>query len=125
MTSHSGRPTSPHLSVYRWPITMTLSILHRMTGVALTAGLVVYVLWLMSAATGAAEYQQFVALVQTVPGRIALVGWSFAFFFHLSNGVRHLFWDSGRGFDKPQANASSWVVIVTSVFLTLLYWWLK
>ncbi len=124
MTSHSGRPTSPHMSVYRWPITMTLSILHRMTGVALTAGLVVYVLWLMSAATGGTEYQQFVALAQTVPGRIALVGWSFAFFFHLSNGVRHLFWDTGRGFEKAQANASSWVVIVTSVFLTLLYWWL-
>lgn len=124
MTSHSGRPISPHLSVYRWPITMTLSILHRMTGVALTVGLLVYVAWLMSAATGGEEYRHFIGLAQSPLGRIALVGWSFAFFFHLSNGVRHLFWDAGRGFEKAQANASSWMVIVASVFLTLLYWWL-
>ena len=124
MTNHSGRPTSPHLSVYRWPITMTLSILHRVTGVALTVGLLAYVLWLMSAAAGGADYQRFLDLAQSPLGKIALVGWTLAFFFHLSNGVRHLFWDTGRGFEKSQANASSWAVIVASVFMTLLYWWL-
>jgi succinate dehydrogenase / fumarate reductase cytochrome b subunit len=123
--SNSGRPLSPHLSVYRWPITMTLSILHRMTGVALTVGLLVYVAWLMTAAGGDAGYQQFVELMQTLLGRIALVGWSFAFFFHLCNGIRHLFWDAGLGFEKSQANASAWVVIAGSVMLTLVYWWLS
>ena len=122
--SDSGRPTSPHLSVYRWPITMTLSILHRMTGVALTAGLLVFVGWLMAAADSSAGYQQFSDLALTTLGQIALVGWSFAFFFHLCNGVRHLFWDSGRGFEKHQAEASAWMAIAGSVALTLLYWWL-
>lgn len=122
--SNSGRPTSPHMSVYRWPITMTLSILHRMTGVALTVGLVVYAAWLMAAAGSSIDYQQFVDLMRTPLGRIALVGWSFAFFFHLCNGVRHLFWDTGRGFEMSQANMSAWMVVATSVVLTLLYWWL-
>ena len=123
--SNSGRPLSPHLSVYRWPITMTLSILHRVTGVALTAGLLVYVMWLMAAATDSAEYEQFVGWMQSPLGRIALVGWSFAFFFHLCNGIRHLFWDAGRGFEISQANASAWAAVVCSVMLTLFYWWLS
>ncbi|MCH7853349.1 MAG: succinate dehydrogenase, cytochrome b556 subunit [Proteobacteria bacterium] len=122
--SNSERPTSPHMSVYRWPISMTLSILHRMTGVALAVGLVVYVAWLMAAAGGSNDYRQFVDLMQSPLGRIALVGWSLAFFFHLCNGVRHLFWDTGRGFEMSQVNASAWTVIVTSVVMTLLYWWL-
>jgi len=124
MMSNSERPTSPHISVYRWPISMTLSILHRMTGVALAVGLVVYVAWLMAAAGGSNDYRQFVDLMQSPLGRIALVGWSLAFFFHLCNGVRHLFWDTGRGFEMSQVNASAWTVIVTSVVMTLLYWWL-
>ena len=122
--SNSERPTSPHISVYRCPISMTLSILHRMTGVALAVGLVVYVAWLMAAAGGSNDYRQFVDLMQSPLGRIALVGWSLAFFFHLCNGVRHLFWDTGRGFEMSQVNASAWTVIVTSVVMTLLYWWL-
>jgi succinate dehydrogenase / fumarate reductase cytochrome b subunit len=104
---------------------MTLSILHRMTGVALTVGLLVYVAWLMAAAGDVAAYQQFVDLMQTPLGRVALVGWSFAFFFHLCNGVRHLFWDAGLGFEKSQASASAWAAIAGSVMLTLLYWWLS
>ena len=123
--SNSGRPLSPHLSVYRWPISMTMSILHRMTGVALTVGLLVYVAWLMAAAGDVAAYQQFVDLMQTPLGRVALVGWSFAFFFHLCNGIRHLFWDAGLGFEISQASASAWVAVAGSVMLTLLYWWLS
>ncbi len=124
MMSNSERPTSPHISVYRWPISMTLSILHRMTGVALAVGLVVYVAWLMAAAGGSNDYRQFVDLMQSPLGRIALVGWSLAFFFHLCNGVRHLFWDTGRGFEMSQVNASAWTAVVASVVMTLLYWWL-
>ena len=122
--SNSGRPLSPHLSIYRWPITMTLSILHRMTGVALAVGLLVYAWWLMSAAGEAASYAQFSELMQSGLGRAALVAWSAAFFFHLANGIRHLIWDSGRGFEKAQANSSAWFVIVATVVLTLLYWWM-
>jgi succinate dehydrogenase / fumarate reductase cytochrome b subunit len=122
--SNSARPLSPHLSVYRWPITMTLSILHRVTGVALAVGLLVYAAWLMTAAGEAADYARFQDIMGSIPGRAALVAWSAAFFFHLANGVRHLVWDAGRGFERAQANASAWFVIITTVVLTVLYWWL-
>jgi len=120
--SNSGRPLSPHLSVYRWPITMTLSILHRATGVAMSVGLVVMAAWLVSAATGPAEYNGFVELMTSTLGQLLLVGWSFAFFFHLMNGVRHLVWDTGRGFEKHQANASAYFVIITAILITGGFW---
>lgn len=122
--STSGRPLSPHLSIYRWPITMLLSILHRMSGVALSAGLLVFTAWLMAAASGADSYSGFSALMDSPLGHIALVCWSLAFFFHLANGVRHLVWDTGRGFDREQASASAWAVIVFTVLATAIYWWL-
>jgi succinate dehydrogenase / fumarate reductase cytochrome b subunit len=120
--SNTERPLSPHLSIYRWPITMTLSILHRATGAGMAVGLVVLAIWLHSAASGAGDYDQFVALMSTLVGRILLIGWSFAFFYHLANGIRHLVWDSGRGFAKHQANASAWFVLVFSVASTVVFW---
>jgi succinate dehydrogenase / fumarate reductase cytochrome b subunit len=118
----SGRPLSPHLSVYRWPITMTLSILHRATGAGLSIGFVVLALWLMALASGQERYLAVNELLQSSIGYLLLIGWSFAFFFHLANGVRHLFWDAGRGFEKRQANASAWFVIVLSLALTAALW---
>jgi succinate dehydrogenase / fumarate reductase cytochrome b subunit len=120
--SSRGRPLSPHLSIYRWPITMTLSILHRVSGILLSLGFVVLAAWLLSAAEGADAYARFAALLDSVAGRILLVLLTFAFFFHLANGIRHIVWDLGYGFEIPQANASSWIVIVSTFVLTLLYW---
>jgi len=120
--SNASRPLSPHLSVYRWPITMTLSILHRVTGVALSAGFVVLAVWITCAASGAATYADMQTLLGSGVGRLLLIGWSFAFFYHLSNGIRHLFGDAGRGLEKHQATASAWFVVVITVLLTLAYW---
>ena len=117
-----GRPVSPHLSIYRWPITMTLSILHRASGVALSFGFVLLAFWLVSASEGSETHERFAALMQSVGGRVVLAVLSFAFFYHLANGIRHLVWDLGYGYEIRQANASSWVVIVATVVLTLLYW---
>ena len=116
------RPLSPHLSIYRWPITMTFSILHRVTGVALSIGFAMLAAWLLSAAIGVDAYDRFANVMQSVGGRALLVLFSIAFFYHLANGVRHLIWDLGYGFEIPQANASSWVVLVVTILLTLLYW---
>lgn len=116
------RPLSPHLSIYRWPITMTLSIAHRLSGLALSAGLIVLLAWLLSAADGAEAYERFADAMQSVGGRLLLFLLSLAFFYHMANGVRHLVWDLGYGFEKRQANASSWVVIAVAIVLTLLYW---
>ena len=118
----AGRPLSPHLSVYRWPISMTLSILHRVTGVALSAGLVILTIWLLALSIGAATFEQVAALLGSIIGRLLLAGFSFAFFFHLCNGIRHLFWDVGKGFEMRQVNASAWSVVVASSALTLWLW---
>jgi len=121
--SNNGRPLSPHLSIYRWPITMTMSILHRATGVAMSVGFIVLVGWLFDAAMGAETYAAMLSYLDTMVGKLALIGWSFAFFLHLANGVRHLVWDSGRGFEKTTANASAWFVLLLAIVLTALFWW--
>lgn len=120
--STRGRPLSPHLTIYRWPITMTLSILHRMTGVALSVGLIVFVLWLEAIAYDVVPYDGLMNLLNSWPGQLILVGWLFSFFFHLANGIRHLIWDTGRLFEKHEADLSAWFVIVATVVLTAGYW---
>lgn len=121
--SNIDRPLSPHLSIYRWPITMALSILHRMTGVALSVGFIVLSVWLFDIASGADAYAVFMKYMDTLIGKLLLIAWSFAFFYHLSNGVRHLYWDTGRGFEKEQANRSAWLVLAAAVLLTAVFWW--
>ena len=123
--SKNGRPLSPHLSIYRWPITMTTSILHRATGIAMSVGFIVLVGWLFDAALGAATYAMFINCMDSPVGYVLLVGWSFSFFFHLANGVRHFVWDSGRGFEISTANASAWFVLVFAVVMTALFWWAR
>lgn len=120
--SNPGRPLSPHLSIYRWPVTMAASILHRASGIALAAGLFVFAWWLVAVAGGPAEYAQFTAAAGSLAGRVFLVAWSAAFFYHLSNGIRHLAWDLGYGFEPGTANASAWAIIGSTFVLTGLFW---
>ena len=101
---------------------MATSILHRATGVALAVGFILFVFWLADAASGPDAYAVFSTAMGSIIGRILLLGWSWAFFYHLANGIRHLVWDVGFGFEKAQANTSSWFVIVTSVVLTAAFW---
>jgi succinate dehydrogenase / fumarate reductase cytochrome b subunit len=122
--NNNDRPLSPHLSIYRWPVTMASSILHRASGVAMAVGFIVLVGWLFDAASGPDVYAKFLGAMDTTVGRVLLVGWSYAFFYHFANGIRHLVWDTGRGLEKGQATASAWFVIVASVLLTAAFWWL-
>ena len=116
------RPTSPHLSIYRPQITSVLSILHRITGVALYAGSAVRVVWLWSAAYNATCYSWLHSLLSSLFGRILMIGWSFAFFYHLCNGMRHLWWDSGRGYDLKAVSRSGWLVVTLAFGLTAFVW---
>lgn len=120
--SDTRRPLSPHLSVYRWPVTMTLSILHRVSGCLLSLGTLLLAAWLLTAADGAVSYGRLADALQSAAGRVVLAAISFAFFFHLANGIRHLAWDLGYGFEKRQANASGWTVVVLTLVITVLYW---
>ena len=88
----------------------------------MSVGLILLAVWLASAAAGPDVYEQFTDLMSTLAGRLLLIGWSFSFFFHLANGLRHLVWDTGRGFEKHQANASAWLVIIAALLLTAGYW---
>jgi succinate dehydrogenase / fumarate reductase cytochrome b subunit len=120
--SNTERPLSPHLSIYRWPVTMTLSILHRITGVAMSIGLILLAGWLVQAAAGPEQYQQVRTAMGSLPGRILLVLVGFAFFLHFCNGIRHLVWDLGYGFEKQQASASAWWVLALALALNTVYW---
>lgn len=94
-----------------------------MTGVALSLGFVVLVWWLFDAASGPDAYEVFMSIMGSVIGRLLLIGWSFAFFYHLVNGARHLLWDTGRGLEKNEANLSSWLVLIGAGALTAVFWW--
>jgi succinate dehydrogenase / fumarate reductase cytochrome b subunit len=116
------RPLSPHLQVYRPQITSVLSILHRITGVVMSVGLVALTYWLVALAGGEAAYATALTVLGSVPGKLFLFGWSLAFFYHLSNGVRHLFWDTGRGFEIPQVYRSGWTAVGIATLLTIIFW---
>lgn len=120
--AQAQRPLSPHLQVYRWGLHMTLSILHRATGVALGAGTLLLALWLFAAATSDAAYACVQSVLSGWFGRLVLFGFTWALMLHLCNGIRHLFWDMGRGFDIATTKRSNILVLAGSVVLTLLVW---
>jgi len=122
--SVKNRPMAPHLQVYRWQITMVLSILHRATGTVLSLGFLLLVGWLVAAASGVDAYRQIGGLLSSGLGQLILLGISFCFFYHLGNGIRHLAWDAGWGFEIPQVYASGWSVVIFSIVLTAAFWWL-
>ncbi|MCP4329523.1 MAG: succinate dehydrogenase, cytochrome b556 subunit [Alphaproteobacteria bacterium] len=117
-----NRPLSPHLQVYRWQITMALSILHRLTGVALAVGTFILVWWLLAAAAGPGPFETAQAVIGSWIGRLMLFGWSLALFYHLCNGIRHLAWDAGLGFEIKTMTATGWIVVFAAIGLTLLSW---
>lgn len=118
MTS-APRPLSPHLQIYKWQLTATLSILHRFTGIALSAGAPFLVWWLVAAAAGNDAFATARWFFGSWLGLLLLLGWTFSFFFHLCNGIRHLVWDSGRGFDLTTTYATGWAAVATSAVLTV------
>lgn len=121
MSTKYQRPLSPFM-MYRFEYTMILSFLHRMTGCALSVGLLLLAYWLLALAGGPAAYAQAQEVFASWLVKLALIGFSFSFFYHLLNGVRHLFWDVGMGFDKRTARASGWAVFIGAVVLTALLW---
>ncbi len=127
----SQRPLSPHLQIYRVQLTSLLSITHRATGIGLAVGAPVLTWWLMALATGPEAYGNFTMVFGNWLGIVFLVGWTWALFYHLANGIRHLFWDMGVGLELGPTYTSGWVVVITSVILTgacwitaLQGWWL-
>ena len=116
------RPLSPHLQVYRWQLTSVMSILHRITGIALSVGAILLVSWLGAASDGPEPYAGMQRFLGSWIGLLLLFGWSVALFYHLCNGIRHLWWDTGHGLELPGVYGSGWTMLAATLVLTVLAW---
>jgi succinate dehydrogenase / fumarate reductase, cytochrome b subunit len=121
--SRSERPLSPHLGIYRWEVTMVLSILHRLSGVFLSMGVLFLAVWLSALAGGMESFALVNAFLGSMVGQALLLAWTLALFIHMGNGVRHLFWDVGLGFELDMARWSGWGVLVFAAVATAIAWW--
>src|SRR5262245_18836114 len=109
------RPTSPHLQIYRLPLEAITSICHRLSGIALTCGSVVLVIWLFALATSQECFNWMQKAFASPFGLLCLFGWTLAFFYHLAAGIRHLIWDTGAALEKTRYRPSSWIVIAVAL----------
>ncbi len=116
---YQGRPVSPHATIYRWPLNSLLSILHRITGAGLTIGAVLIVWWLCAAATSNAYFQFVDGLLTSLLGDLILLGCLAALWYHGCNGIRHLIWDAGRGFDSATVKLTGWLSIAAAAVLVI------
>ena len=120
--ARDSRPLSPDMQIYRPQLTSVLSITHRITGVALSVGTLLVVAWLIAVAAGSQAYSIAQSFSNSWLGIFMMLGWTFSLFFHLCNGIRHLAWDAGYGFELRTIYASGWVVLAASITLTLIAW---
>ena len=118
--ANSNRPLSPHLQIYKPQLTAVLSIFHRGSGIFLVIGTLLLVYWLTAMAQGPASYAQAQAFFGSLFGQLIRLAWAFALFYHLCNGIRHLFWDMGAGFDITTVYTSGKIVVVAAAVLTVI-----
>ncbi len=122
MALEDNRPLSPHLQVYRLPLTAVLSVAHRLTGLAIVLGTVLLVLALFTVAAGPQAYATTYMLLDSWAGRLLLIAFTFALYFHLCNGLRHLVWDMGYGFELETADRSALLTLAGAAVLTVVTW---
>lgn len=120
------RPMSPHIMTWKWHITMATSIFHRASGVALYVGSFLLVGWLLSLAMSSSAnpdaYNAFAGLMGSILGQIVMFGFTLAIMYHLANGIRHLVWDAGKGYDPGTATMSAWLVILFAIVASVALW---
>jgi succinate dehydrogenase / fumarate reductase cytochrome b subunit len=119
----TGRPLSPHLSIFRPYINMMMSIVHRITGIANYFGSLLLAVWLLAAAMGNEAFDAVSRFLATPVGLIILFGFTWSVIHHMLGGMRHFIWDFGRGFELPTVRALSWATLIGSLTLTGLIWW--
>lgn len=120
--ANDPRPLSPHLQIYTPEINMVMSIVHRLTGVALYVGTLLLVWWLIAAATGPGHYEFVSGILGSILGRIVLIGYTWALIHHMFGGIRHFIWDTGRGFDLETVDTLCWASLIGSLALTAIIW---
>jgi len=117
-----SRPLSPHLQIYRWPITMAMSIAHRVTGGALYIGTLLLIWLLVATASGQKAYEFASWALGSLVGKLVLFGYTWALFHHLLGGVRHFVWDTGRAMEPGARDVIAWANLIGSVALTIIAW---
>ncbi|MFT4278656.1 MAG: succinate dehydrogenase, cytochrome b556 subunit [Rhodopseudomonas sp.] len=122
MTARMERPLSPHMQAYRWSLTMTMSIVHRATGIALYSGTLLLAWWLIACAAGPAAYANVQAFTGSWIGRLIVFGYTWALMHHLLSGVRHFVWDLGYGFKTADREWLTWAALIGGIVLTVLLW---
>ena len=122
-TVGKARPLSPHVQIWRWHVTMTASILHRVTGLFLYLGLLVLAGWALALAEGRGAFDAYAALLKSAPGLALLFLVTLSGFFHLANGIRRLAWDLGFGFKLKTANATALIALLFGLAATITFWW--
>jgi succinate dehydrogenase cytochrome b subunit len=122
MTARIERPLSPHLLTYRFTLTMAMSILHRITGVALYFGTLLLAWWLIATASGPAAYSYVQAFTGSWIGRLIVFGFTWALLHHLLSGIRHFIWDLGYGFKASERETLTWAALIGGISLTVLLW---
>ncbi|MDA9436222.1 succinate dehydrogenase, cytochrome b556 subunit [Bradyrhizobium arachidis] len=123
MTARIERPLSPHMQVYRWTLTMALSIVHRATGIALYVGTLLLAWWLIAAASNSAgAYANVQAFTGSIIGRLIVFGYTWALMHHMLSGIRHFVWDLGFGFKANEREALTWAALIGGIVLTILIW---
>ena len=115
-------PISPHLQIYRWHISSLLSIIHRIVGVINLLALILMFFWLLIFNLGANDYELFLLVINSFFGKFILIGLTWSMSFHIFSGIRHLAWDMGYGFEIKTANISGILVILFSLFTTIIFW---
>ncbi|MDP9126958.1 MAG: succinate dehydrogenase, cytochrome b556 subunit [Pseudomonadota bacterium] len=121
-TPAKPRPLSPHLGIYKPQITTVMSITNRVTGIALALGLPAFVVWLALIASGPAAYASFLDICRTKTAQVFLIGWTFSFFYHFWNGIRHLCWDAGWFLDMPAVRWTGWLALFLTLSGTIVIW---
>jgi succinate dehydrogenase / fumarate reductase cytochrome b subunit len=121
-TRAAARPLSPHLTIYRWPITMAMSIAHRVTGSALYVGMLLIAWWLIAAVSGPNAYGVFQSAAGSWIGRLVLFGYTWALLHHMLGGIRHLIWDTIHGLEPGERDWLAWSTVYGSAALTILVW---
>ncbi len=117
-----ARPLSPHLLHWRWHVTLLASIMNRMTGGATYVGMLILAGWALALASGHDAYGAYMSVLGSIPGKVVMFGMTVALFFHLAGGLRHLFWDTGKGFDPKVANATAWAAFAFAIIATVAVW---
>ena len=118
----SARPLSPHLSVYKFKPTMAMSILHRITGMALYVGTILFVWWLVAAASGPQAFSYASGFFGSIIGQLILFGYTWALLHHMFGGLRHFVWDTGRGLSKETSTMFAQATLIASLVVTMVLW---